>query len=280
MERLRSARILLAVVLVTLALLPFHLLALALSLPMRKHIPVLWHRSVAWVFGIKIHVHGCRAQSPHGVMLAANHVSWLDILALGATGPVSFIAKDDVAAWPVFGWLAKWQETIFIARDRRASTRKQISAIGARLDDGDTLLLFPEGTTSDGNVVYPFKSAHFGAVGITGEAANGHPIVQPVAIAYTRWHGMPMGRFDRPLAAWPGDLELIPHLTHILRDGVLDVDVVFGAPTTIAPGADRKALTRQMEHEIRTMVSAALRGRLASSKADMNALHSADDDTQ
>lgn len=265
MGYLRAIRIFVVVIAITIVLLPAHLIALKLQRNGRKTIPVLWHRGVAWALSLKVTTYGKSARAAHGTLLAANHISWLDIVALGSVAPVSFIAKDEVKGWPVFGHLARLQRTVFVARNRRTSVQGQAKAIRARLDEGDMLVLFAEGTTSNGNFVYPFKTSLFGAVGITGEEEAMHRLVQPVAIAYTHWHGQPMGRFDRPIAAWPGDIELGPHLMRILKQGVLDVVIMFGDPIEITPETDRKQLTAQVEHDIRAMVSDALRGRLPSS---------------
>ena len=246
---------------VTILVLPFHAVLLRLRHPARKATARLWHRIACRLMGLRVTVHG--AAAGHGVLLVANHVSWLDILALGAVAPVSFVAKQEVRGWPVFGWLARLQECQFVSRETRLATGDQAGELAARLASGDTMVLFAEGTTSCGNFVQTFKSSLFGALGIGGE---GERRVQPVAIAYVGVDGMPMGRRMRPLAAWPGDVELGPHLSRILREGRIDIRVVFGEVETAAAGADRKALARHMEGEVRAMVSQALRGRLAPSQ--------------
>ena len=123
-------------------------------------------------------------------------VSYLDIEILGASLPACFIAKADVASWPFFGWLAQLQRTVFIDRKVR-SVRDQRDSIERRLAAGDSLILFPEGTSGDGLHLLPFKSSLFAAV---EDAAQRHDVaVQPVSVAYTRLDGMPLGRFYRPL---------------------------------------------------------------------------------
>ena len=112
------------------------------------------------------------------------------------------------------------------------------------------MVLFAEGSTSDGNLIMPFKSTLFGAaeMAIRGGAAD-TVYIQPVAITYMRVHGMPMGRQHRPLAAWIGDSDLVPHFGAMLREGAIDVDVHFGEPVAFDAGSDRKAVTRQMEEQ-------------------------------
>lgn len=263
---LRPLRIVLAGFTATLVLLPVHLIALRTRHRWRKTIPVLWHRWIARSLSMRVNVYGdLHPVGDAGLLIASNHVSWLDIVAFGAVQPVSFIAKNEVRSWPLFGRLARWQECIFVARDVRTSVRDQAHEIADRINAGDTLVLFPEGTTSDGNFIYKFKSSLFGALGI-GEDDGAARVVQPVAIAYTHWHGMPMGRFDRPLAAWPGDIELMPSLKRILQEGVIDVAVIFGEPVHVTRDMDRKKLTRIVEDSVRTLISDALRGRLPPSK--------------
>lgn len=277
-ETLRIIRIVVGVILISLLMVPLQVLALRFGWALRKKLPVLWHRCVLWLMSIRVFVHGQPAQRPHGTLLAANHVSWLDIVVLGAITPLSFISKDEVLGWGIFGKLAQWQQTIFITRERRTDVANQADAIAHRLNAGDTLVLFPEGTTSDGNFIYGFKSSLFGALGLTGDRADMVHAVQPVAIAYTRLHGMPMGRYDRPLAAWPGDIELMPHLVKVLRHGVLDVDVCFGDVIEAGPQTSRKQLTADVQRSVSQMAAAALRGRLASSHQRQSGLRGHNDE--
>jgi 1-acyl-sn-glycerol-3-phosphate acyltransferase len=196
------------------------------------------------------------------LLLAANHTSWTDIVILGSLREMVFIAKAQVASWPLFGMLAKLQRTVFIEREKRGKTHHQASEIAVRLAAGDAMVLFAEGTTSDGNRVLPFKTSLFGAAQVAIRETDVETVtVQPVAIAYTRVHGMPMGRVHRPIVAWPGDVPLGPSLIGLLKDGAVDVDVWFGEPMVIDGKSDRKALARTMEKRVRAMVRTSLIGR-------------------
>src|SRR6185437_1390398 len=127
----------------------------------------------------------------------SNHTGYLDISVLGSRLPASFIAKSEVARWPLFGWLAKLQRSVFVDRQVR-STAQQRDAIAERLAAKDALILFPEGTSNDGTFVLPFKSALFSVVFGKSET----PVtVQPVSLAYTRLDGLPIGRALRPFFA-------------------------------------------------------------------------------
>lgn len=247
--------------LVTVILLPFQWLFVKMGWPLQKKVPVLFHRIIRRVLGINIHVHGRIAES-RPLLLAANHSSWADIVVLSALGEVSFIAKSQVASWPLFGLFAKLQRSVFVEREKRGKTHDQASEIATRLAGGDVMVLFAEGTTSDGNRILPFKTSLFGAAQVAlRETSVDMVTVQPVAIAYTRVHGLPMGRTHRPLVAWPGDVELGPSLLGMLKEGAYDVDVWFGDPVTIDGKSDRKALARTMEERVRAMMQSSLLGR-------------------
>lgn len=235
-------------------------LALRLNAPDKATLPRLWHRSCLQALGIRVRVTG-RMETSRPLLLAANHVSWTDIHVLGSLGNVTFIAKSEVGRWPVIGWLSRLQRTVFIDRSQRRTTGDQAREIGQRLAAGEALVLFAEGTTSDGNFVSPFRSSLFGAASIALEAGAPAPVaVQPVAIAYTRFHGMPMGRYFRRRAAWIGDQDLLPHVLQLLEEGALDVEVVFGEPIAYRGDADRKAVAREAERQVRALMAAALRG--------------------
>ena len=258
---LRIGLVVLALSIVTLLLLPLQLVGLALDLRLRRYLPRFWHRIACWLLGIRIHVHG-RLEKRRPLMLAANHASWKDILVLGAVADVVFIAKSEVAYWPVFGVLAKLQKSIFVARDQKRKAGDQVNEIAQRLADGEIVVLFPEGTTSDGNRVLEIKSSLFGAAAAAVPQVPGQVVhVQPVAIAYTRVYGMAMGRYHRPIAAWPGDIELVPHLVGVLKAEAIDVEITFGDTIEFRTGDNRKVLSANVAGQIRRMLIARLRGR-------------------
>lgn len=143
---------------VTLVLLPFQLLGLAFDLKIRRYIPRYWHRTACFLLGIRIHVHGA-LEPRRPLMLACNHASWKDILVLGAVADVVFIAKMEVSEWPVFGTLAKLQKSIFVVREQKRRTGDQVNEIAERMADSEIVVLFPEGTTSDGNRLLEVKSS-------------------------------------------------------------------------------------------------------------------------
>lgn len=239
--------------------------ALRFDWPMKRRLPVHFHRLALKVIGVRVTVEGAPAAG-RPLLITANHASWLDILVLGSLMPLSFVAKSEVASWPIFGLFAKLQRSIFIERERRAKAGAQAAELAARLSEGDAMVLFPEGTTSDGLKLLPFRSALVGAARAAIDAGgHAHVLVQPVALAYTRLHGLPLGRQWRPLVAWLGDAELIPHLMGLAREGAVDVTVAFGAPITFDREGDRKAVTIRAEAEVRRLLSDAVGGRRAAS---------------
>lgn len=222
-------------------------------------LPKLWHRLVTKILGFKVHVVGEPAAG-RPLLLAANHISWTDIMVIGAVADVHFVAKTEMGGWPIIGKLSRLQRTIYVDRERRRQSGKQVSEIGQRLSEGDAMVFFAEGSTSDGNIVRPFKSTLFGAAQIAlRESGTDEVHVQPVALAYTRLHGLPMGRFMRPHTAWIGDRELVPHILQLLADGAVDVELHFGEPVVFGAGGDRKELSRAVQQRVRDMMASALR---------------------
>jgi len=263
MPSLRAAALLFTFFIVTLIGIPWQSSALRLGLPRRKTFPNRYHRWLCRLFGIRVTVIG-RPIQDRGVLMAANHTSYFDILVLSGVARVSFIAKKEVNGWPFFGTLARLQETVFVEREKRSQTAVARDEIQKRLRAGDALVLFPEGTSNDGDHVLPFRSALMGAAELeVGRGANGEPQhvpVQPVSISYVGLHGIPMGRENRPLFAWYGDMDLVPHLWEAIEAGPFDVVVEFHPPMTVDSTGGRKALAAAAESIVRDGQARALAG--------------------
>ena len=257
---IRIVIVLITIVLVTLVMLPVQLLSNRFGWKLSWYWPRRWHRVAVRLLGIRVIIHG-KMDTHRPLMMAVNHSSWKDIVVLSSIADVVFIAKSEVRDWPIFGWLARWQRTIFVERERRRQTGEQVTEVAKRLADGEIVVLFAEGTTSDGNRVLDFKSSLFGAA---ASALNASPTgvvsIQPVAIAYTHANGVPLGRYGRPLAAWPGDTELTPHLMGVLKEGALDVQVCFGKPVIYDAKSNRKRVTKDVESQVRSMLQQQLYG--------------------
>jgi len=261
---LRAILVLVTVVIITLVLLPFQWLSVKLRLPTRRAIPVFYHGIVHALLGVRIRVVGRRMQE-HPLLIVSNHVSWLDISVITALAPVVFVAKREVATWPVFGLLAKLQRSVFVDRSRRYKTQEVNSEIAQRLAEGDPVVLFGEGTSSDGNRVLPFRTALIGAArDALAEAEHAKRVwIQPLSIAYIRLFGLPLGRQHRPLVAWYGGSPLWPHLLGIARRGGIDVVVTWGEPVAFDETSDRKSVARSLETTVRRLTIEAMRGPVA-----------------
>ena len=257
--RIRFAGTIVLAALAIALLLPFHCIAVARGGRSSMKVAQLWQIFVCFLIGIRVTITGAPAEE-RPLLLLANHTSWLDIPVLAGVAPLSFIAKSEVAAWPIVGFLARTQRTVFVERDRRHATGAQADEVAGRLSKGDIMVLFAEGTSSDGNKVLPFRSALVGAAQ-RAIADGGAATVQPVAIAYRKMLGLPLGRQHRPRVAWYGGTDLLPHLKRVLSEGGIDVHVVFGPPRRLAAGDDRKAVTREAGELVRRLVAALNGGR-------------------
>jgi 1-acyl-sn-glycerol-3-phosphate acyltransferase len=218
---------------------------------MARRFPMYYHRAVLRLFDIRLKRLGPPiAEGP--TLIVSNHVSWLDISVISALHPVSFVAKREVGGWPFFGTLARLQRSVFIDRDRRHATGTSRDQIAERLEAGDTLVLFAEGTSSDGARVLPFRTAFF------APAAREGVTLQPVVLAYDGYRGLPMNRRLRPLFAWYGAMDLASHLWGAIAEGPIEITVITLDPIPCGPGQDRKALARLAEDQMRQALVRAL----------------------
>lgn len=250
---------LLAYALLTLALLPVQWLAVIFRRPLSYRLPVWYHRLCCRILGIEVVVHG-RVSRHRPTLFVSNHSSYLDIPVLGSRIEGSFVAKTEVGSWPLFGTLARLQHTVFV--DRRARNAKRDSqSLRSRLDRGDCMILFPEGTSSDGNRTLAFKSALFGVAGVHAGTASSALTVQPVSIVPTHLDGIPLGREYRAVYAWYGDTDLAPHLWSMIGMGRLRVQIAFHEPVPAARFTNRKALADHCWCEVADGVAGLLSGR-------------------
>ncbi len=241
----------------TLLLMPVQVFAVLFDLELKRTLPIWYHGKCCQILGFRVEVRGPRSTA-HPTLYVCNHVSYLDIMILGSLIKGSFVAKSEVAGWPLFGWLARLQRSVFIER-RGLKAARHRDALNQRLEDGDDLILFPEGTSGDGNQVLPFKSALFS---VAERRPHDMPLlVQPVSIAYTRLDGVPMGRYLRPLFAWYGDMKMAGHLWHVAGLGWATVVVEFHPPATIEAYGSRKMLSDYCQGRVAAGMSAALSGR-------------------
>ena len=214
-----------------------------LSKPQRERQIQKWARTMLKRLGVGLKVFG--APAPVGPMLlVANHISWVDILALHSVCPCRFVAKADVERWPLLGTLVTGGGTLYVKRESRRDAMRVVYRMAQALKDGDILAVFPEGTTSDGSSVLPFHS------GLIQAAISADAPVQPVAVQIVD------GRSGRPsqAASYMGDESLAGSVWRTLRARQLCAVVTFGAPQCAA-GRDRRAWAKDLQNEIAAMRS-------------------------
>ena len=215
-------------------------------------------RILCWIFGMHVVVHGHPAND-RPLLIASNHISYLDIIAFGTVTELEFVSKAEVADWPFFGFLAKLGGTVFIDR-RRTRTVEARDGISERLAAKRRLVLFPEATSGDGNCLLPFKSALFTAA---ESVPDGTAVaVQPAAIAYTRLNGLPTGFGWRSFFAWYGDMTLASHMWRFLQLGRTTVEIIFLEPILSQGQFDRKALAAASEQASQAGFNRLLSGRV------------------
>jgi len=222
--------------------------AACLALPGRAKIAFprfFWGRFAA-TLGIDVRVVGELASktSKRPVIFVSNHSSWVDVPVVGGVLPGSFVAKGDIARWPVVRTIARLGRTVFVSR-QRGSTARERDAMQEVLAHGDSLILFPEGTSSDGSRVLPFRSSFFAlAHGKPGDDIANLPLIQPVSVVYDRLNGLPAGRSSRPVFAWYGDMDIASHFWRMTQHLDMRATVLLHAPLDPALFPDRKSLSQ------------------------------------
>lgn len=212
----------------------------------------LWHRGVCVLIGLRVQISGVPVAGARTVYVS-NHVSHFDIPVLGSVLKGSFVAKDDMARWPVAGFMARLQQTIFISRDPRAG-RAVTESIAEQLRRGRSLILFPEGTTGDGSDVLPFKSTIFGIL-FVGDAEISAHAVQPLSICVLEVDHRPVQQqSDRDGYAYYGDMHAGLHAWGFLRSGGARIEVRFAEAITADAALDRKALAQRAYHDVRGLL--------------------------
>lgn len=196
-----------------------------------------WSRGLCRILGVRLSVAG---PPPRGsFLLVANHLSYLDVIVLGGLMPCAFVAKSEIARWPVIGFLARAMGTLFVERENRRALGALNRRLAARLARGETLVLFPEGTSSSGERVLPFRAAL-----LEPAAALGLP-VRYAALGYATPPG------ERPPAevvCWWGDMTFLAHALDLMRLEFVEAAVRFGPEPVTAP--DRKTLAARLQQAV------------------------------
>jgi 1-acyl-sn-glycerol-3-phosphate acyltransferase len=236
---------------------PIQALARRRRWAMAQTIPVLFSRTICALLGLRVHFEGEALLGPKPRMIVANHVSWSDILALASRETLCFVAKSEVAGWPVLGAFARVQDTIFVRRESRADVPRVNALMARKMSAGEDVLLFGEGTSTDGAGVSSFKPSHFAAA---RDALRLFPdiaevTIQPAAIVYTHARGKPLDEKSRRALAWFGDADLAPHIWLLLKSAPVDCLVRFGAPLAFRADSDRKAIALESENRVRALAA-------------------------
>lgn len=200
--------------------------------PAHRRLRQRWSQRLLAILGIRLQTAGVAVEP--GCMLVANHISWVDIFVINAVAPASFVSKAEVRNWPLIGWLAAKNGTIFLRRGSRGHAKIINAETAAQLDAGRNVAIFPEGTTTDGSHVLDFHAAL-----LQPAIAAGHA-VQPVALSY---HA-PDGSFSRA-AAYDGDVSLGQCIASIIAEREIIARVQAVAPLATGPHTDRRSLARE-----------------------------------
>lgn len=176
-------------------------------------------------------------------LFVSNHISWLDIWVLKHLHHLHFVAKSDIRGWPVIGWLATQTGTLFIERERRSDTRRALQEIEQALSLDENLCFFPEGTTTDGTRLLPFKPSLFQA------ALNTHARIQPLAIRYVH----PDDTINTVIA-YCDDITLWQSLNSVLSQQEIVVELYYAAPVSTMDVVDRRALSQHARQSIASLL--------------------------
>ncbi|HUN43409.1 MAG TPA: lysophospholipid acyltransferase family protein [Acetobacteraceae bacterium] len=242
LRRIRVVRRFLALLLLTLPAMVIQ--AVCLLLPGRAKVAfarIFW-ALFSRLLGVQVRVVGTPAVAQPGrpMVFVSNHSSWVDVPVVGGVLEGCFVAKGEIERWPLINVIAWLGRTVFVTRRRGAAARER-DAMRARLRSGDSLILFPEGTSSDGSRVLPFRTAFFAVAEADDGAA---PLIQPVSVVYDRLGWLPTGRARRPVFAWYGDMDVATHFLRLAQHSGLRATVLLHAPLDPARYPDRKALAQ------------------------------------
>ena len=202
-----------------------------------------WSGKALAILNIRVIPHGqIPDATTHNTLFVANHISWIDIWAIKQVHPVNFVAKSEVRDWPIIGWLAEKTGTLFIERTRRHDTGRTANNMEQWLQEGKCLCLFPEGTTTNGTELKPFKT------GLLQAAINAEAILQPVAIRYPNQDGTP-----NLAVAYDGDITMPQSMRSVLMQKEIVVELHF-APSFPAHGQERRHLSHLARHAISSLL--------------------------
>lgn len=196
-----------------------------------------WMGKACQILGLNVHIEG-RVPQENGQLYIANHVSWLDIIAIASVTDCKFLSKDTVRHWPVIGWLTTSVGSLFIRRHNRRAFHKSLQRVQKRLQYGESVCIFPEGTTTDGRHVLPFHSGLFQAAIDAGVA------VQPLVLKYENRQGI----YEEHAPYYGRDV-FVFHLLRLLAKRETQLSLVFKQAMPQHAGADRQQLVNVLQQQ-------------------------------
>lgn len=211
-------------------------------------LPCFWQKCVCKIFSIKVKKIGLPRKSSQTIYIS-NHISYLDIPVIGSILPTSFVAKKDVASWPVFGTLSRLQQTAFISRDRADAAKGQ-QTLNAMLSQGKSLIIFAEGTSTDGREVLPFKSSLF-SIAFQENLPDIH--IQPITIKMETINRKEIiTQDDRDLYSWHREMDtpLGSHLWRFAQSQGAEISLTFHTPIKAQDYSDRKTLAKACQNTV------------------------------
>ena len=254
MRSLRLFSILLCLSIFIIVTIPIQISLNISKLNLKNLYPLFFYRIIKNIAGIHVEISGLKKkkhkhkhkQKDTGTLYIANHVSWFDILCLGSVLDARFIAKKEVASMGIFGFLAKLSNTFFIDNSSKNMIYQYNNFIKSKLLKGESLILFPEGTTSDGNSIRKFKSSLFECINSSCRLIN----VQPISICYVRKNNLPMGIYSRRFIALVGETSMVSSMKDFLSSGSITVNLIFHPEVSMNQFENRKEITSFCEEQI------------------------------
>ncbi|MBL4906248.1 MAG: 1-acyl-sn-glycerol-3-phosphate acyltransferase [Sneathiella sp.] len=257
MTIIRSFFVVLIALLWTVALIPLQLFILQFLPKKRYLLPQIYHNGICRLLRVRVITHGIPS-TDKPTLFVLNHISWLDIPVVGKTMKGSFVARTEVEDYPLFGTFSRLQQTIFIAQTR-PSVKTHKDDMQLHLQQGDSIFLFPEGTSSNGIIIQKFKSTYFA---LAEQYEGDTPLtVQPVTLAYSQMDNLMMTRGTMIAVAWVGNEPLLGHIWNFLKTGSVTAELRFHAPITIKEYESRKKMAIDCQLTITKGLSRALTDR-------------------
>lgn len=251
-QKVRATRKIIIVLGWTALCMPFQSLFIKLPGKAKINFARFYWRNVCRILGLDLRIFGKLetqnnqlGTTKRPIIYIVNHTSWLDIPVLGGLLPGAFVAKEEIGSWPVISTLCRLGRVLFVSRQRQ-STIKEQQTMEKRLEEGGNLILFPEGTSTEGSHLAPFLSSFFVlAKPINKNITYPIPIIQPISVVYDRLGMLPVNRLRRPIYSWYGDMELTPHLWDFCKWSDMRASIIYHEPLYPEDFKNRKQLSQK-----------------------------------